>query len=101
MIEELVGRLGGPLVVVPLTLLVLYISWSKTTVQHALPNLPWVGKRLETFSETRATYRSFTNVRIWLEEGYAKVRNGEASTPEEKSTILYDGILTYLVFEAW
>lgn len=82
MIEELFDRLGGPIVLVPLTILVVCVSWSKAKTQNALPSLPWVGKRSEVFSGTRATYRSFNNVRQWLEEGYEKARDEEAQPPK-------------------
>ena len=79
--EELIARLANPSVAGPLVLFIFYILYTQFTSKSTLPSdLPWIGKdSSKLFAETRASLRSFNNVRQWLGEGYEKV-GAEEST---------------------
>lgn len=52
-----------------------FLAFCSLTKKHLVPeSLPWVGRPTTgPFIYTRASLSSFSNVRIWLKEGYAKV----------------------------
>jgi len=61
-------------VVVPLSLLVVYLVYTKLTSKPLIPeHVPWVGRRSEIFSRSRANIRSFTRGRELLDDAYYKV----------------------------
>lgn len=64
-----------PAVVVPFLILLVYVVYVKLTSKPLLPkHVPWVGRRSELFSKSRANLRSFTKTRELLDDAYYKVR---------------------------
>ncbi len=67
--------LSKPVVIVPLVLVVLYVIYVQLTSEHLIPkHVPWVGRRSELFSKSRANLRSFNKSRELLDDVYYKVR---------------------------
>ncbi|GAB7358573.1 hypothetical protein MBLNU230_g2633t2 [Neophaeotheca triangularis] len=67
-----VSTLNTPVVWAGVGVFVLLYIWQTVTAKSKVPpSLPWVGKQGDgLFSEVKATFASFNNVRKWLGEGY-------------------------------
>ena len=73
--DSLLQLLSHRGILYPLCFVVVAWFYSRVTSCKSLPEeIPWVGKdSRKLFAETRAHFTSFTKVRQWLGEGYAKV----------------------------
>ena len=70
-----------PTITVPAVIFLIFAALRLLKSETLVPkSLPWVGRPTSgPFAETRASFSSFNNVRAWLKEGYATVR--ELFTP--------------------